>query len=117
VKPEELRQFLTDYGDEMARQDLTSLDAAPGPDPGLPDTTQARAAAEGVAEVDALVRAEKTGAATGRYRDLSGCTWDEAIGALRTWRSMTRVEKLRRLGWPPKEPPGDHPMRDRLLDG
>jgi hypothetical protein len=122
LAPEELRAFIEKYGEELAKQQLESFEA--GPDHDLPDCPEAREAADGVAEIDALVRADRQGEATRRYRELTRTKWDEAVDAVRGWRHLKRDRKLAMLGWRPKgshqdDDPDvpDHPMRDRLLDG
>jgi len=67
----------------------------------LPDTGVAREIAEKIAELDALVRTGKSGA-VGRYREMRGVIWDEAIKEMKSWAKLTREEKLALFGWKPK---------------
>jgi hypothetical protein len=122
LAPERLRVFIKRYGTELAKQHLESLVA--GPYHGVPDDLEARAAAEGVAEVDALVLAERQGEATRRYRELTGTTWDQAVDVIHGWHNLERAKKLALCGWCPKDSPQakdsevrDHPMLDHRLDG
>jgi hypothetical protein len=121
LRPEDLRAFIEAYGDELAKQDVRPTDV--GVDDGLPDLPEALGASRGVAEIDALIRAERRQEATRRYRDLTGGTWDQAIDAIRGWRDLTRDQKLVLFGWRPKgvsrdgrAKPYDDPMHDLLLD-
>jgi hypothetical protein len=100
LDPAALRKFIQAHGKEVAKQQLDEFDH--GPNRGLPDTELAHEIAERVAEIDALVRSGKPGA-IGRYRDLRGVTWDQAIKETREWRTMKRDEKLALLGWEPKQ--------------
>ena len=95
-----------------------------GPYRDVPEVPKARKAADGVAELDALIIAGNQLDATRRLRQLASCTWDDAIHALRGWVDLERAKKLALLGWRPKVKDlvteaglRDHPMRDRLLDG
>jgi hypothetical protein len=78
--------FHRDVGDELAKQDMELAGAEPGHS--LPDMPQARGAAQGVAEIDALIRAEKRAEATRRYQDLTAATWNQAIDTIRGWRDL-----------------------------
>jgi hypothetical protein len=99
VDPGVLREFIRTHGNELAKQQLDDFDH--GLTRGLPDTGPAREAAEKVAEIDALVRSGKIGA-VGRYRELRGVTWDQAIKETRNWHDLKRDEKLTLFGWEPK---------------
>jgi hypothetical protein len=122
LSPEKLRSFVDAYGDELAKQDLEPIDAESSD--GLLDSAEGRQASDGVAEIDALIRAGKMGHATRRYRELTQKPWGEANNATLGWRGLTRVQKLALFGWSPKilskevtNGGIDHPMRDDLLDG
>jgi hypothetical protein len=122
LEPDQIVAFIGANGTELGKQYLEMI--RKGPYRELPDFPEARAAAEGVAEIDALMVSGKEGEATRRYRELTGTTWDQAILAVRHWRDHVRAKKLALLGWCPKEktPAEDlkaqgHPMRDRWLDG
>ena len=122
LAPEELRALIATYGREVARQRLEAPGS--GREDGLPDCTEARAAVEGVAEIDALVLAGRQREATRRYRELTRTSWDRALDAVRGWEDLKRAQKLALFGWRPKaksqsdeSPMRDHPMRDRWLDG
>jgi hypothetical protein len=121
LAPNELRDFIEDYGRELAKQHLESLEAERH---GLPDCPKAREAGRRVATIDALMLADKQPEATRRYRQLTGTTWDQAIDTICHWRDLKRPQKLALFGWYPKDPPqaddsgmSGHPMRDALLDG
>jgi hypothetical protein len=122
LAPEAVRTFLREYGTPLATEHLDALIA--GPEHDVPDVPEARAAARGVAEINALIVDNRQPEATRRYRDLTGTTWDQAIDAIRHWRERTRPERLAMLGWMPvdKTPPepsdaGQHPLHDPELDG
>jgi hypothetical protein len=122
LNAEELREFLLAYGDELAKQDAGLVGGEQTET--APDVPQAWEAAQRVAEIDGLVRAEKRNEAARRYRELTAGTWDQAIDAVRGWRDLNRGQKPSLFGWSPKEAPTgdqrashDHPMRDTLLDG
>jgi hypothetical protein len=87
----------------------------------LPDSDQAHAAAEAVLEINRLVLLDKRPEATRRYRELTGCSWDDANDAIAGWKKLQRAIKLARFGWVEKDKEGRlegaHPMHDRLLDG
>jgi hypothetical protein len=100
VDPGGLRDVIAKHGRALARQHLDEIDF--GPYRGLPDTALAREVAEKVAEVDALVRSGKTGAA-GRYRELAGVTWDAALRDVGRWPRLTCEEKLELFGWASKK--------------
>jgi hypothetical protein len=90
----------------------------------VPDDPEAREAAERVAEIDALVLADRRPEATRRYREVTGTSWDDALAALRGWHDLERTNKLALCGWCPKEPyridkleEPSHPMLDPWIDG
>jgi hypothetical protein len=116
-----LRANIETYGNELIKQHIEP--SISGPYQGLPDIPEARQAADGVAEIDALVLAGRGGEVR-RYRDLTNTTWDQALEVVRGWRDLKRAQKLALFGWHPKgkaQPDEtalrDHPMRDRFLDG
>jgi len=122
VAPEELRKAIDRHGRELAKQHLEC--SVSGPYRDVPDVPEARKAADGVAEIDTLMLAGNQLDATRRLRQLTSCTWDDAIEAVRGWVDLERVRKLALFGWRPKRKEFateggvyDHPMRDRLLDG
>jgi hypothetical protein len=122
LDPAGLRAFIRSHGGELAWQHLESLEF--GPYRGLPDTPEARAAADQAAEIDSLVREGKQADATRRLRALRHTTWDDAINTLRRWRDLKREDKLALFGWRDKHGSNDedaallkHPMHDALLDG
>jgi hypothetical protein len=100
VDPSRLRSWIESQGEEIARQELDEIDH--GPYRGLPDVAAVREVAEKIAEIDALARSGKTGAA-GRYRELRGVTWDQALKEASGWTRLTRREKLALFGWTPKK--------------
>ena len=101
--PEELRSFFLTDGTELARQHLQTLEGGPHHD--LPDTPEAEAAGDRVAEIDALVLRGRQPEATRRYREMMTTTWDEAIDALRRWQDLVRPQKLAHMGWRTKDKP------------
>ena len=110
------------HGTELGKQYLETI--LKGPYHDLPDHLAAREAADKTAEVDELVVSWQEAAATRRYRDLTGKTWDQSIADIRKWRNHDREKKLALFGWcpnekaPAKEPEDQvHPMRDHWLDG
>jgi len=117
----ELRDFIEAYGDALLRQDIQPLGTVSSHDPSA--KPEVEAAVRGVTEIDALMRAGNQAKATRRYRDLSACTWDQAIDTVRGWRDFDWNHKLSLFGSGKSDlfPDGqsdlhDHPMRDRLLD-
>jgi hypothetical protein len=119
---EQVLAFIGANGTELGKQYIEMI--RDGPNRGLPDLPEARAAAERVAEIDGLVISGKRREATRRYRELTGTTWDQAILAIRGWRNHERAKKLAFFGWCLKEktPAVEretpaHPMHDVLLDG
>jgi hypothetical protein len=100
LDPARLRGVIRSSGEEIARQELDEIDF--GPHRGLPDTELAREIADKVAELDALCRSGKVGVA-GRYRELRGVTWDQALKETRDWVRLTREEKLALFGWETKK--------------
>jgi hypothetical protein len=117
-----LEALLGGRATKLGRQYLQIVRKGPYHD--VPDDSAAHEAADATAEIDQLLVLGKDAAATRRYRDRSGRTWDEAIEAVRRWRSLGRPEKLKLFGWPPEEKqpvkdPGvrTHPMSDPWLDG
>jgi hypothetical protein len=121
VPLDKLRSFIAANGTELLKQKLGAF--AADPYHGLPDCTEAREAADGVAEIDALVLAGRPREATGRYRHLTHTTWDQALKVIPRWPDLGRAEKLALFGWHPKDAKQDdksvpeHPMRDPWLDG
>jgi hypothetical protein len=123
VEPAEVRNAIEKRGKELIKQHLETCVSGPYRD--LPDVPEARSAAEGVAEIDYLILAGNQLDATRRFRQLSGCIWDEAIDLIRGWVGLERAHKLVLLGWRPQGKDldnesgrlQDHPMRDRVLDG
>ena len=97
----ELREYIRSRGDGLAREQLDDFDL--GPLRGLPETDLAREVAAKVAEINALVCASRTSAATRRLRDLAGVTWDRAIELTRKWPGLPREEKLELFGWAAKK--------------
>ena len=102
VDPGKLRDQIRDRGDGLALEQLDDFDL--GPLRGLPETDLAREVAAKVAEINALVYASRTSAATRRFRDLAGVTWDRAIEVMRKWPDLPRGEKLELFGWVAKKP-------------
>ena len=100
VAPRHLRAFVEEYGDEVARQQWDEFDRGPYRD--LPDTDLGREIGAKVAEIDALERSGRPGVA-GRYRELRGVTWDQALQETRNWSHLTREEKLALFGWVAKK--------------
>ncbi len=122
IAPAAVRQSIRTHGTELAKQVVEYLDSGPMHD--LPDMPEAREAGQAVAEIDTLVWSGKTPEATRQYRELTHCTWDQAIDSVRHWVDLTRPQKLALFGWVVKDQKptdekgvGEHPMRDRLLDG
>jgi hypothetical protein len=122
VAPDQLRAAIKTNGRELAKQYFESL--ASGPYHDLPDIPEARQAADGVAEIDALIWSGKVLDATRRYHELTNRTWDEVHATIPRWADLTRARKLALFGWHPKGKLDDddaelpkHPMRDRELDG
>jgi hypothetical protein len=122
LAPEQVKTFIGLRGTELGKQYLETL--LEGPYHDLPDDPAAREAADKAAEIDALVVSCQEGAATRRFRELTGKTWDQSIADLRHWRDHDRTKKLALFGWRPKEKAEakghetqGHPMRDRWLDG
>jgi hypothetical protein len=121
IKPETIVHYIQTHGSELGKQNLETV--VKGPYRDLPDFPEARAAADKVAEVDALVATGHDVEARRRYRELTGTTWDHAIASINGWSALDRPKKLAVFGWCPKdkgpadkpEGPG-HPMRDRWLD-
>jgi hypothetical protein len=95
-----LRRFIQVHGNELAKQQLDEF--VHGPYRGLPDLAFARDIGDRVAEVDASMLSGKPGA-VGRYRDLKGVTWDQALKDMKNWRDLRREEKLALFGWEPKK--------------
>jgi len=121
LPPRELRAAIK-YGTEVVKQHVETLVAGPYHD--VPELPAAREAAEKAAEIDALFVVGKLPEATRRYRELTGCTWDQAVAAIRGWQDLKRLEKLAQLGWYTKEMleaeksrVREHPMHDLLVDG
>jgi hypothetical protein len=89
----------------------------------FPDCPEAHQAAQGLAEIDALVFDGKLLEATRRYRELTQTKWGQAGDDVRAWNEMKRAKKLELFGWRTKDALVDdpsllkHPMRDRRLDG
>ncbi len=100
IDPQALRDYIQAHGSELLKQRIDESDH--GPYRGLPDSELAHEIADKVAEIDALVQCGKPGAA-GRYRELRGVTWDQAIKETRNWRDLKRDEKLAFFGWEPKK--------------
>ena len=122
LAPEELRVFIEDHGREVAKQHRDASEF--GSDHGLPDRPEARRAAQGVSEIDALVLSGRKREARRRYRQLTGSTWYQALMAFRGWHDLERARKLALFGWSPKDESQagksatlGHPLKDRLLDG
>ena len=122
VAPEELRAYIERYGNELIQQYVERIQAGPYHD--LPDSSEARKAADGVLQIDSLIMEGRQPEATRLFRELTGKTWDQAIDSIGVWRDLKRAEKLARCGWclndtakPDQSEVLSHPMRDRLLDG
>ena len=121
VDPEKLRAHIEENGNELARERLRPF--AREPFHGLPDCPEAHEAADGVAEIDALVFEGKLIAAIRRYRELTHTPWGQAGDDVRGWHDFKRARKLAMFGWRSKDAIVDdkstleHPMRDRWLDG
>lgn len=122
LNPGRVRTLIATHGTKLGKQYLETV--LNGPDHDLPDVPEARAAAEGVAQIDVLLIGHKTPEATRRLRELTGMTWDQAIAAVLGWSDYDRAKKLALLGWEPKEKANDgaaanqaDPMRDRWIDG
>ena len=113
VDPQALRSLIVTHGSELAVQEIDELEG--GPMRGLLDTTLARQVAANVAEIDHLVRSDKTNEAVRRYRDLAGVTWDQALAATRSWRDLRREEKLARFGWVAKKAGMADDLADPLI--
>ena len=103
LDPRALRDFVAEYGDELLRQHLDELERGPFRD--LPDTELARSIGARVAELDAPAWEGKPGV-IGRFREMTGLTWDEAIKLVSRWARLTREEKLALFGWRPKAKKG-----------
>jgi hypothetical protein len=116
-----LRAYIEEHGNELAREKLQPF--ASDPFYGVPDCPEARQAASGVAEIDALVFAGKVVEAIRRYRDLTHTKWGQAGDDVRKWHNLKRAKKLAMFGWHSKDAIIDdeslrnHPMRDAWLDG
>jgi hypothetical protein len=122
VAPDELRIAIERHGRELIKQQLES--SVDGPYHDLPDIPEARKAADGVAEIDALILTGHGLEAVRRFRQLTGKTWDEVHATIPNWFDLKRTRKLAFFGWNPKGKLDEddfgvreHPMRDRLLDG
>jgi hypothetical protein len=122
VAPEELRAYIKRYGNELIQQHVERIEAGPYHD--LPDSSEARKAADGVFQIDSLIMEGKQPEATRLFRELTGKTWDQAIDSVRVWRDLKRAEKLAWFGWgpritskPDRSEELSHPMHDPLLDG
>ena len=122
LAPEQVLRFIGAHGTDLGKQYLETV--LKGPYHDLPDHPGAREAADRAAEIDELVVSWQDAAATRRYRDLTGKTWDQSIADIRRWRDHDRAKKLALFGWCPdekadgKEPEFEgHPLRDRWLDG
>jgi hypothetical protein len=123
VAPDELRSSIETHGSELIKQQLTLSDH--GRYHELPDILEARQAADGVAEIDALVLAGNGLEAVRRFRQITGKTWDEVHATISHWADLTRARKLALFGWRRKgklddetdDEQRDHPMHDRVLDG
>lgn len=118
----ELQDFVEKYCDEMTRLDMKAALGLDDSEPHAPGTPEALIRAkQGVAEIDALVRADRSAEATRRCRELTSATWDQAIDALRHWRDLKTEQKLALFGWTPKDLPTNdepgHPLHDAILDG
>jgi hypothetical protein len=123
VAPDELRSSIHRHGNSLVKQFLHS--SVYGPYRDVPDVPEARKAAHGVAEIDALILAGNGLEAVRRCRQLTGKTWDDVHASIAKWADLGRARKLALFGWHPKEKLDDeedseqreHPMHDRLLDG
>lgn len=122
LNPEQIQEFLGNHGTELGKQYLETV--LKGPYHDLPDDPGARQAADRATEIDALLVSWRDGAATRRYREMTGKTWDQALNDIKHWRKYPRAMKLALFGWPPEEKRQDkgregrtHPMRDPWLDG
>lgn len=100
VDPQDLRKYIQAHGSELLKQRLDESDH--GPYRGLPETDLAREIADKISEIDALVQSSLPGF-VGKYRELRGVTWDQAIKETRHWRDLTREEKLALFGWESKK--------------
>ncbi len=107
LTPAVLREFIRTYGMELTNDWFDALIDGPGHD--LPDLPEACEAAAKVAELDALVIADRRPEATRHYRELTGTTWDQAIEFMRHWPERKRAEKLAHFGWQPKAKPSPVP--------
>jgi hypothetical protein len=92
----DLRVHARMHANELIRQHLESLEH--GPHRGLPDSAEAREVDDQVAAIDCLLITGKQGEATRRYRERTGCTWDEALEKIREWPDLKRSVKLSLLG-------------------
>ena len=121
LAPDQLEGLIGAHGTELAKQYLKTVHLGPFHD--LPDHPAAREAALKAAEIDELVVKGRDGAATRRYRELTGKTWDQSIAQIGRWRHLVRTAKLALFGWSPKRKADKedrtqaHPMGDRWLDG
>jgi hypothetical protein len=100
LSPRDLHEFIEHHGSELVKQRWKS--AMFGPDHDLLDFPEAKEAATGVAEIDALVLEGKPGAAARRYRELTDTIWDQGHEIIGRWFGLTREEKLALFGWYPK---------------
>jgi hypothetical protein len=105
LNPCRLRDHIETHGQEIAKQELDEIDRGPYRD--LPATSLGREIGDKIREIDRLVRDGRIGH-IGRYRELRGVIWDQAIKETRNWADLTREEKLELFGWiSKKKPPVD----------
>jgi hypothetical protein len=109
IDPHAVRAHVGRHGGELVKQTLAEMDHGPCRD--LPDTAWGRMVGANVSELDAIARAGGPGL-IGRYREMRGVTWDEAIRETKGWPRKTREEKLVLFGWVAKE----KPVKDDLAE-
>ena len=97
---DELRLHIEQHGVELVKQVIAEMDHGPCRD--LPDTAWGRMVGANISELDALVFAGRSGL-VGRYREMRGVIWDQAIEETKGWYRKSREEKLALFGWVPKE--------------